>query len=163
LRGRMSDEEIERLKVNKIPPARQRADRKHLPTVGLKPLEVDPSLANVDEAVFEAPEPPSAVDREALEGDVLDALRTIFDPEIPVNIVELGLIYALEVSEEGEVEVKMTLTAPACPVAGQLVTEVAEKAGRVPGVRRAHVALVWDPPWSKERMSDEALLELGLI
>ena len=161
----MSDEEIERLKVNKIPPRRARGDRKHLPTVGGKPVEIDPSLAEAEEAVFEAPsaEPAGEVDPAALEPAVYDALRTIFDPEIPVNIVELGLIYDLDVTEDGSVEVKMTLTAPACPVAGQLVTEVAEKAGRVPGVRRAHVVLVWDPPWTKERMSEEALLELGLL
>jgi FeS assembly SUF system protein len=161
----MTDDEIERLKVNKIPPARPRQDRTHLPMLGPRPVEVDPSLADVGEATYESdsPERLARVEPGELEREVYAALRTIFDPEIPVNIVELGLIYGLDVTHDGLVEVKMTLTAPACPVAGQLVTEVAQKAGRVPGVQRAHVVLVWDPPWTKDRMSDEALLELGLI
>jgi FeS assembly SUF system protein len=161
----MTDDEIERLKVNKIPAARSREDRTHLPTVGAKPVEVDPALAKLDEATFESASPERLVEVEPreLEKEIYEALRTIFDPEIPVNIVELGLIYDLDVTHDGLVEVKMTLTAPACPVSGQLVTEVAEKAGRVPGVQRAHVVLVWDPPWTKDRMSEDALLELGLI
>ncbi|MBC7172265.1 MAG: DUF59 domain-containing protein, partial [Polyangiaceae bacterium] len=103
------------------------------------------------------------VDPAALEVDVVAMIKTIFDPEIPVNIYELGLIYGVEIDPSGAVEVKMTLTAPACPVAGALVTEVAEKVGRVPGVAKAHVTLVWDPPWSPALMSDEAKLELGLL
>ncbi len=109
----------------------------------------------------ERPEEP--VDRERTRESILEALRTVYDPEIPVNIVELGLIYAVEVSEEGKVEVEMTLTAPGCPVAGQLVEEVAQKAGAVPGVAVSHVRLVWDPPWSPDRMSEEARLELGFF
>ncbi len=109
----------------------------------------------------EAPQEP--VDRERIREAILEVLRTVYDPEIPVNIVELGLIYAVEVSEEGKVEVEMTLTAPGCPVAGQLVEEVAQKAGDVPGVAVSHVKLVWDPPWTPERMSEAARLELGFF
>jgi len=98
-----------------------------------------------------------------LEEDVVHALKTIYDPEIPVNIYELGLIYGVKVTDDGNVNIKMTLTAPACPVAGTLVQEAADKAGEVPGVRRSHVELVWDPPWTKDRMTEEALLELGLL
>jgi len=160
----MSDDEIERLKVNKLPPARMRKDRRHLPLVGPKPAVIEPTEAEASEAVFEAgAEAIEAVPPDELERRVVEALRTISDPEIPVNIVELGLIYGLDVAADGSVDVRMTLTAPACPVAGQLVREVAEKAGRVPGVRRAHVVLVWDPPWTKDRMSEEAMLELGLL
>ena len=76
---------------------------------------------------------------------------------------DLGLIYSVEVDDEGDVHIDMTLTAPACPVAGQIVRDVANKAGAVGGMRKSHVQLVWDPPWTKDRMSDEALLELGLL
>ena len=97
--------------------------------------------------------------REAL----VDALRTVYDPEIPVNIYDLGLIYRLEIDEEGKVEVDMTLTAPACPVAGTLPYEVGRVIDAVPGVRDATVHLVWNPPWTQEKMSEEALLQLGLL
>jgi FeS assembly SUF system protein len=152
--------DIERLKVHKIEPERP---RHHLPTVG-PGRAFEAERAHVDEAYGGSGEAhPALVDARALEAHVVDALRTIFDPEIPVNIYELGLIYGLDVGPDGSVEVRMTLTAPACPVAGQLVTEVAEKVGRVPGVSTSHVKLVWDPPWSPERMTDEAKLELGLL
>jgi FeS assembly SUF system protein len=98
-----------------------------------------------------------------LREEVVAALKTVYDPEIPVNIYELGLIYGLEVSFHGEVEIRMTLTAPGCPVAGQLVREVAEKASGIAGVARVHVELVWDPPWTMEQMTEEAKLELGLL
>jgi FeS assembly SUF system protein len=152
--------DIEHLKVHKIEPERP---RHHLPTVGPgRPFDAE--VANVDEAFGGSGEPtPEPVDPRTLEERVVETLRTIFDPEIPVNIYELGLVYGIDVKAEGIVEVRMTLTAPACPVAGQLVTEVAEKVGRVPGVSKSHVALVWDPPWSPERMTDEAKLELGLL
>ena len=103
------------------------------------------------------------VDRERVKDEVLQVLRTVYDPEIPVNIVELGLIYSVEVSLQGKVEIEMTLTAPGCPVAGQLVEEVARKAGEVPGVSVSHVKLVWEPPWTPERMSEAARLELGFF
>jgi FeS assembly SUF system protein len=90
-------------------------------------------------------------------------LRSVYDPEIPVNIFELGLIYALEVTDDGVVDIKMTLTAPNCPAAGAMPAEVEVKVRAVEGVTDAHVALVWDPPWDKSRMSESARLELGFI
>jgi FeS assembly SUF system protein len=107
--------------------------------------------------------PAGAVDEEKLRERIIDALRTIHDPEIPLNIYELGLIYGFEITADAGVEIQMTLTAPGCPVAGHLVQEVARVVGEVPGVRRSHVVLVWDPPWTRERMSDEAMLALGLL
>lgn len=94
---------------------------------------------------------------------VIDVLRTVFDPELPVNIYELGLVYDIAVDDADAVHVKMTLTAPGCPVAGTLPPEVARKIQAIPEVSNASVELVWDPPWTKERMSEAALLELGLM
>lgn len=93
---------------------------------------------------------------------VLDAIATVYDPEIPVNIKELGLIYDVLVDRDGRVGVRMTLTAPACPAAQTLPVEVKEKTAAVPGVTEAKVEIVWDPPWDKDRMSDAARLQLGL-
>jgi FeS assembly SUF system protein len=93
---------------------------------------------------------------------VLDALSTVFDPEIPVNIKEMGLIYDVLVDKDGRVGVRMTLTAPACPAAQSLPVEVRDKAAAVPGVSGAKVEIVWDPPWTKEMMSEAAKLQLGL-
>src|SRR5688500_17116047 len=98
-----------------------------------------------------------------LQGEVIEALRSIYDPEIPVNIFELGLIYDVVISNDANVVVKMTLTAPACPVAETLPVEVEEKVRQVEGVKSARVEIVWDPPWDMSRMSDEAKLELGLF
>jgi FeS assembly SUF system protein len=95
--------------------------------------------------------------------NVISALRTIFDPEIPVNIYDLGLIYELEVDAEGKVFVKMTLTAPACPVAETFPGVVESRLYEVPGVSDVRVELVWDPPWSKERLPQEVKLRLGLL
>lgn len=94
---------------------------------------------------------------------IIDALKTIYDPEIPVNIYDLGLIYRVDLADDGSVEVDMTLTAPACPVAGSLPHEVGRVVDAVPEVKETIVRLVWDPPWSQERMSDEALLQLGML
>jgi len=93
---------------------------------------------------------------------VLDALRSVFDPEIPVNILDLGLIYALEFTPDRAAKISMTLTSPACPVAGQLPAQVEAAVAAVPGVEVAEVTLVWDPPWSSERISESARLELGI-
>jgi FeS assembly SUF system protein len=93
---------------------------------------------------------------------VVDALKEIYDPEIPVNIYELGLIYGIEV-DEGHVKVNMTLTTPNCPVAESMPMEVEMRVGAVPGVGVAEVNLVWDPPWDSAKMSDEAKLELGML
>jgi len=105
----------------------------------------------------------SASPDEGLQTRLIDAMRTVYDPEIPVNIYDLGLIYALRVTSEGSVHVEMTLTAPACPVAGILPGRVEEALREVQGVTDARVELVWDPPWSPERMSEEAKLQLGLL
>ena len=93
---------------------------------------------------------------------IYDALRSVFDPEIPVNIVELGLIYDVIVDAHGVAGVRMTLTAPGCPVAQSLPVEVAQKVKAVAGVTDAKVDVVWDPPWTKDRMSDAAKLQLGM-
>ena len=98
-----------------------------------------------------------------IELKVLGVLRTIYDPEIPVNIYDLGLIYEVKVDETDAVQVKMTLTAPACPVAGSLPGEVEQKIEAIPEVRTADVQLVWDPPWSKDMMSEGAMLDLGFL
>lgn len=100
---------------------------------------------------------------EDLESRVVEALRMVFDPEIPVNIYDLGLIYALNVFEDGSVKIEMTLTSPMCPVAGSLPGEVQARVRSVSGVRDAEVDLVWDPPWTMEKMSEEARLQLGFF
>lgn len=99
----------------------------------------------------------------ALYDAVVDALKEIYDPEIPVNIYDLGLIYGVEVSGDADVVITMTLTTPHCPVAETMPGEVELRAASVPGVRDAEVNLVWDPPWGPDRMSDEARLELGML
>ena len=99
----------------------------------------------------------------ALYDGVIAALQEIYDPEIPVNIYDLGLIYGVDVSDEGDVMVTMTLTTPHCPVAESMPGEVELRVGAVPGVRDAEVNLVWDPPWDPAKMSDEARLELGML
>lgn len=93
---------------------------------------------------------------------VVEALRTVYDPEIPVNIYDLGLIYKLEIGPRGEVAIEMTLTAPACPVAGAMPGMVASAVTKVPGVGEVEVRLVWDPPWTPARMSDDARLALDI-
>jgi FeS assembly SUF system protein len=98
-----------------------------------------------------------------IQRKVEGVLRTIYDPEIPVNIYDLGLIYEVKVDETDAVHVKMTLTAPACPVAGSLPGEVEAKIEGIPEVRTANVELVWEPPWSKDRMSESAMLDLGFL
>ncbi len=99
----------------------------------------------------------------ALYEAVIEALKDIYDPEIPVNIYDLGLIYGVEATEDGDVAVTMTLTTPHCPVAESMPGEVELRVGSVPGVRDAEVNLVWDPPWGPDKMTDEARLELGML
>ena len=94
---------------------------------------------------------------------IIEALKEIYDPEIPVNIYDLGLIYNVEVTEDGHAVVSMTLTTPNCPVAESMPAEVEMRVGSVPGVGFAEVNLVWDPPWDPQKMSDEAKLELGML
>jgi len=98
-----------------------------------------------------------------LQPQIVEVLSTIFDPEIPVNIYELGLVYETAVDQDNAVGVRMTLTAPGCPAAQSLPVEVARKLKELPGVTDARVDIVWDPPWDKDRMSDAAKLELGLF
>jgi FeS assembly SUF system protein len=102
-------------------------------------------------------------DRTALRDRVIEALRTVYDPEIPVNIYDLGLIYQLDVDVSGAVDLQMTLTAPGCPVAQTFPATVEERLKEVLGVTVARVELVWDPPWCQDRMSDEVKLQLGLL
>ncbi len=99
----------------------------------------------------------------ALYDGIIDALKDIFDPEIPVNIYDLGLIYGVDVADGGQVAVTMTLTTPHCPVAESMPAEVELRVGAVPGVSTAEVNLVWDPPWDPQKMSDDAKLELGML
>lgn len=111
-------------------------------------------------------EPPaggSPIEATMLEAKVVEVIRTCYDPEIPVNIYELGLIYEVDVRTGGEVHVKMTLTSPMCPVAGTLPHEVEAKVASVAGVTSAHVDVVWDPPWTPEKMSEAAKLQLGML
>ncbi|MDZ7765022.1 MAG: SUF system Fe-S cluster assembly protein [Melioribacteraceae bacterium] len=98
-----------------------------------------------------------------LEQDIIHQLKTVFDPEIPVDIYELGLIYEIKIDEEANVYLKMTLTSPACPVAGSLPKEVQERVKALPDVNDVYVDLVWDPAWDKDMMSDEAKFELGFL
>jgi len=104
----------------------------------------------------------ATVDIRPLEERVKDVLKTCYDPEIPVNIYELGLIYEVKVSEGNDVFVKMTLTSPACPVAESLPIEVEQKIKNIPDVNSAKVEITFDPPWNKDMMSEEAKLELGM-
>jgi FeS assembly SUF system protein len=99
----------------------------------------------------------------ALEAEIVKTLKTIFDPEIPVNIYDLGLIYDIDVDDSKRLVVTMTLTAPNCPMADQLLNEVHEKTNAIKGVKEAKVKLVFDPPWDKSLMSEEAMLDLGLL
>lgn len=103
------------------------------------------------------------VDRGKLEQEIIYTLKTVYDPEIPVDIYELGLIYQLKVDDDGNVYIKMTLTSPACPVAGSLPPEVKSKVKKVKDVKDVIVDLVWEPPWDKDMMSEEAKVELGFF
>ena len=118
----------------------------------------EPDLESAEGAATAAVADPSDV-----ENEIVEALKTVFDPEIPVNIYELGLIYDIDIQAEGAVQVKMTLTSPGCPVAGSLPGEVKDKVAGVPGVTSVDVELVWDPTWNPSMMSEAARLELGMF
>ena len=105
---------------------------------------------------------PSTTDHPLYE-QVVEACRTVYDPEIPVNIYELGLIYTIDINSENSVAIKMSLTAPGCPVAGEMPGWVADAVEPIPGVKQVDVDLVWEPPWGMDMMSDEARLELGFM
>jgi FeS assembly SUF system protein len=132
--------------------------------------EIAMSNQNSEDRVAEAT-PPTAdapvsqdktIEYKLLEGKVIAALSSVYDPEIPVNIYELGLIYKIDIDAERNVNIRMTLTAPACPVAGTLPGEVEKKVEEIDEVKKATVELVWDPPWSRDMMSESALLQLGM-
>ena|SRR5258706_1654499 len=107
-------------------------------------------------------EAPKSIEYKLLEGKIIAALSSVYDPEIPVNIYELGLIYNIAIDAEKNVTIRMTLTAPACPVAGTLPGEVEKKVEEIDEVKKATVELVWEPPWSRDLMSESALLQLGM-
>jgi FeS assembly SUF system protein len=111
-------------------------------------------------AIFERRNPVRTL---TMQPQIVEVLSTIFDPEIPVNIYELGLIYEIAVDSDNVVGVRMTLTAPGCPAAQSLPVEVVNKLKQLPGITDAHVDIVWDPPWDKDRMSDAAKLQLGMF
>jgi FeS assembly SUF system protein len=111
-------------------------------------------------AIFERRDPVKTL---AMQPQIVEVLSTIFDPEIPVDIYELGLIYEIAVDSDHVVGVRMTLTAPGCPAAQSLPVEVVNKLKQLPGITDAHVDIVWDPPWDKDRMSDAAKLQLGMF
>lgn len=98
-----------------------------------------------------------------MEERVINVIKTVFDPEIPVNVYELGLIYHINILPENVIDIKMTLTSPACPVAGSMPRQVEERVNSLAGVKSAQVELVWDPPWTQDRMSEAARLELGIF
>jgi FeS assembly SUF system protein len=103
------------------------------------------------------------VDRKKLEKEIISAIKTVYDPEIPVDVYELGLIYEVNINDEAEVQIIMTLTSPSCPAAEQLPGEVEHKAKQVEGVKDAKVEITFEPPWEKHMMSEEAQLELGFM
>jgi FeS assembly SUF system protein len=116
----------------------------------------------VDDASLSATPPEtSPPPRTEVESAVVAALKTVYDPEIPVDIWELGLVYGIDVGEDGSVAIRLTLTSPMCPVAGSLPPEVEAKVAALPGVKSARVDVVWDPPWNPSMMSEAARLELG--
>jgi FeS assembly SUF system protein len=133
---------------------REMSENPHPPTV--ERSATDPANAPTTDASV----PPEV---RLLQGKVIEAVRQVFDPEIPVNIYELGLIYAIDVQPENVINVRMTLTTPACPVAGSLPGEVQRRIESIPEVKSANIDLVWDPPWDRSMMSEAAMLQLGMF
>jgi FeS assembly SUF system protein len=140
-----------------LPDPKQEAALKALADLqAAKPPEPKPANLNPGKVL-------TPLEKKLLEGLVIKAVRQIYDPEIPVNIHDLGLIYAIDVDDTGGVAIKMTLTAPACPVAGSLPGEVEKRVEAIPEVRSAAVELVWEPSWTKDRMSELARLTLDMM
>lgn len=160
--GKILTEEVESV----APPPRARVDLDALESGGESDGQGEPARKPDYLDGFLAQRPPAAAagepGGEIYEG-VIEALKEIFDPEIPVNIYDLGLIYVVEVADNAHVVVTMTLTTPHCPVAESMPGEVELRVGAVPGVGSAEVNLIWDPPWDPQKMSDEAKLELGML
>ena len=132
-----------------------------LPVMTTGGLPEDSAANEISQSTAEITPDPIKMDEIAPK--VIEALKTVYDPEIPVNIFEMGLIYDVIIDAAGMVGVKMTLTAPACPAAQSLPVEVRDKAKSVAGVSDAKVEVVWEPPWTKDRMSDAAKLQLGML
>jgi FeS assembly SUF system protein len=105
----------------------------------------------------------NSVEKTQLQSKIIEALETCYDPEIPVNIYELGLVYAIDINDEGGVEIKMTLTTPNCPVATSLPGEVQSKVAAIANLKSVQVTVVWEPPWDPGKMSEAAKLQLGMI
>jgi FeS assembly SUF system protein len=127
-------------------------------------IPVDPTALDVKEQAATPPaDKPGDVELARLTDELVTQFKTVFDPEIPVDIYELGLIYKVDIDDNRHVDIEMTLTAPGCPVAGEMPGWVEEAALKVEGVKSAKVNLVFDPPWSPARMSDEAKLELNML
>jgi FeS assembly SUF system protein len=150
--------EIEEVDAVPAPPRARVTPETPAETFGRKRDYLAGFLAGETEA-----QPAGNSTNEELRDSVIEALKSIYDPEIPVDIYELGLIYDVEISEDGDALVTMTLTTPHCPVAESLPQEVELRVLSVPGIRDAEVKLVWDPPWDPSKMSDEARLELGML
>lgn len=157
-------------------PPKARVEQAREPIMAPSPFEADEIGAGGVRETFERkrdylegflaakpPEPSAAEPGSDLQAAIVDAIKEIYDPEIPVNIYDLGLIYDVAVTDDGHATVKMTLTTPHCPVAESMPAEVELRVGAVPGVGIADVELVWDPPWDPQKMSDEAKLELGML
>ena len=125
-----------------------------------EPKDQTPDSAPAPDDV--SPANDTATDSEDLREKIIEVLKTCYDPEIPVDIYALGLIYKIDVQQDGQVKVDMTLTSPACPVAGTLPPEVEQKINSVPGVRAAKVDVVWDPPWDMDMMTESARLVLNI-
>lgn len=104
-----------------------------------------------------------SISKSLLEGDVIESIRTVYDPELPVNVYDLGLIYGVNINKDRTVDITMTLTSPACPVAGTLPGEVEDAARNTPGIKDAKVELVWEPPFTIERIPEHIRLELGIF
>lgn len=151
---------VDALKVHRIEPEKPRT---HLHMLGDPSSEPQAGQSSAPSELSGRHPSEELVPLEELREQLVAAMKTVYDPEIPVDIYQLGLIYDIEIDDARNVVVRMTLTAPACPVAGSLVGEVARKAADVPGVTHAKVDLVFDPPWTMDKMSDDAKLELGLL
>ena len=155
------------LKLNDVPPPREPDDDPPAPVDPIPPTQpaIDTSALTAPAPASPPPEPIEADPVKTLElkPKIVEQLVTVFDPEIPVNIYELGLIYDILVDKEGLAVIQMTLTAPGCPAAVTLPAEVQGKVKSVEGVTDARVDLVWEPPWDKDRMSEAAKLQLGIF
>ncbi len=145
---------------------------KKISTLLIDTSQSKPIQAVVDpETPLDQPERPpemsyQTTDQEAASGlkeKIIAHLREVYDPEIPVNIYELGLIYALNVDTANNVDIHMTLTAPGCPVAPMIINQVETKVGAIPEINQVNIELVWDPPWTEDMMTDEAKLEVGIF